>query len=207
MKNWKIILSVISIVLTFIGIGLVESVLAPFYPAEARQKGATPSQYGFVLGIVHFAILLSSPVSGKYGPKIGIRLCFLIGVAVGGVSAVAFSFLEKTTDVTTFLLLSYLLRFILGVAYGMAWPSGIGVLIDLVPHYEASAQSWVQASFGFGICVGPAVGSWLYNIGGFTLPFMVNGFYMMGTAIILIFTLYHPSNQVNELPLVSLSSE
>ena len=31
---------------------------APFYPREASEKGASPSEYGFVFGIIHLAIFI-----------------------------------------------------------------------------------------------------------------------------------------------------
>ena len=207
MKPWQRIVSVISTILPFVGFGLIASLLAPFYPAEARQIGATPSQYGFVLGIVNLGVLISSPVFAKYGPRIGIQLCFLMGVADVGISAIVFSSLVLITDVTTFLLLSYLLRFIMGVGCGMAWASGISSLIDLIPQYEASALAWVESGFGFGVCVGPAAGAWMYSIGGFKLPFLVNGFYMIGMAILLALTIYRRSNKVNYLSVAELSTE
>ena len=48
------------------------------------------------------------------------------------------------------------------------------------PERKASVKAWCDASFNFGLTVGPVVGAFLYEAGGFCLPFALTG-----TAIIL----------------------
>ncbi len=71
----------------------------PFYPSEAEKMGATPAEYGFVFGIANLSLFMFSPFFGKYGTKIGPKLCFNIGAVMQGVSGFLFAFLPylKTT--------------------------------------------------------------------------------------------------------------
>ncbi len=41
------------------------SILAPFYPAEADQRGASALEYGLVFGVFEFAVFAASPVMGS----------------------------------------------------------------------------------------------------------------------------------------------
>ena len=50
--------------------GMVVSLQAPFYPAEAERKGATAAQYGLVFGIFELTVFIVSPVIGKLLPKV-----------------------------------------------------------------------------------------------------------------------------------------
>ena len=43
-----------------------------------------------------------------------------------------------------------------------------------------TVQAWCDASFNFGLTIGPVIGAFMYDAGGFFLPFAVTG-----TAILL----------------------
>ena len=66
----------------YIALGLLISLQPPFYPSEAEKMGATPAEYGFVFGIANLSLFLFSPLFGKYGPKIGTKLCFNFGAVL-----------------------------------------------------------------------------------------------------------------------------
>ena len=69
-------------------------------------------QYGFVFGIFNLAAVISAPIFGKYGTRIGPKLLYSGGAVVLGVCGVLFGFLEYVDDVNLFIGLSYLLRFV-----------------------------------------------------------------------------------------------
>ena len=41
------------------------SLQAPFYPAEAERKGASPTEYGLVFGIFELTVFIVSPFMGE----------------------------------------------------------------------------------------------------------------------------------------------
>lgn len=41
------------------------SLIAPFFPKIAEEKGASPTVYGFIFGILEVVIVLTSPIFGK----------------------------------------------------------------------------------------------------------------------------------------------
>ena len=86
------------------------SLLPPFYPLEAEKKGATPSQYGFVFGIVNLTAFIFAPLFGQYGGKIGSKVLFNIGAFTQGIVGIAFGFLGVFETASLFIGLSYFLR-------------------------------------------------------------------------------------------------
>ena len=167
--------------------GLLFSIQPPFYSSEAEKKGATPAQYGFVFGIIHLAAFISAPIFGRLGPKLGPKLVYNVGGIAQGVVGILFGFLEYVDNVAIFLGLSYLLRFLDGVADAAAWTALLGLLVQLWPERAAQIISWGETTFGFGYTVGPAIGSLFYIIGGFKLPFIVVGTLGILTSVSLYF--------------------
>ena len=111
--HYKMLLVNISAV--YLTLGLLISLQPPFFPSEAEKKGATPSQYGFMFGITNLTIFIISPIFGKYGSRIGPKLCFNIGAVLQGVSGFLCAFLTYCTTTESFIGLAYTLRALEGL--------------------------------------------------------------------------------------------
>jgi hypothetical protein len=94
--------------------GLLSALQPPFYPKEAEQRGATPTQYGFVFGIVHLVSFLASPFFARYGGAMGPARVFNFCGFVETLAGFLFGFLDYVQDLHAFLGLSYLLRYVVG---------------------------------------------------------------------------------------------
>lgn len=66
------------------------SLQAPFFPAEAEDKGATPSQYGLVFGVYELVIVVISPLCGKLMGVISPNFLIQAGLMLTGVSTILF---------------------------------------------------------------------------------------------------------------------
>ena len=75
-----------------------------------------------------------SPVFGKYGGQLGPKMCFITGSLVQGVSGFLFGFLTYIKDVSTFISLSYVFRFLEGMGTAMAWSAALGILMKIFPN-------------------------------------------------------------------------
>ena len=47
------------------------------------------------------------------------------------------------------------------------------------PKNTGMVYSLIDATFGFGYTLGPVIGAFLYNLGGFLLPFLVSSLALM----------------------------
>ena len=103
----------ISFAISYTCWGLLLSLLPPFYPSEAEKKGVRPSQYGFVFGICNLAAFFFAPLFGRFGDQIGAKTLFKVGVLTTALMGIAFGFLSYVDDTTTFISLSYFLRYVL----------------------------------------------------------------------------------------------
>lgn len=185
----RTVLIAIVVAASYIDWGIIFSVQPAFYPKEAEAKGATPSQYGFVFGIVHLSAFLSAPIFAKYGNSIGPKLLYNVGALVQSLQGIAFGFLAYVDNLGWFLGLSYFLRALDGMADAASWGAILSMLMKIWPDKVASIMSWTELFFGLGYTIGPAVGSFLYSVGGFLLPFEVTGGIGLVIAVLIFFVI------------------
>ena len=80
---------------------------------EAQSKGATPSEFGPVFGIVHLATVATSPFVGPLVSRLGLRRVFTLGVVCLSVASIGFGLLDFINQTISFLILAYILRLVL----------------------------------------------------------------------------------------------
>ena len=146
-------------------VGVALSIQSILYPGEAEARGSTPSQYGFVFGIVQFSLFMFSIAFGKYETCIGSEYLAVGGTSLLGIASTAFAFLNYTEDLTTFLAISYALRFAEGLGAAATYCSGYVIVTQIHPSATATVISFLGSMHGFGLAVGPSVGTWLYMHG------------------------------------------
>lgn len=69
-----------------------------------------------------------------------------------------------------------------GAAESVTFVAIVSILMAMFPTKTSSIISWTETFAGIGYLVGPAVGSWLFEVGGFKLPFWIVG----GSTILII---------------------
>ena len=55
------------------------------------------------------------------------------------------------------------------------WGSGAPIMLPLFPQWQGRVMSLVEFTGGLGLMLGPPIGSLLYSLGGYSLPFRVVG--------------------------------
>ena len=175
MTGIRLLLLLIVVSLAYIIWGICGALLPPFFPAEAKSKGATLSQSGFVFGIFSLAGFISSPFFGKYGSMMSPRFLYIPSALIIAASTFAFGALHFIHDLYLFLSLSYILRILSGMANAAAWGSLLAALITIFPDKVAKIVAASEFFYGIGYMLGPVIGAFFYNSGGFILPFEVIG--------------------------------
>ena len=165
--------------------GLSLSILSPFYPTEALNKGVTVSQTGIVLSSVFITTILITPICGKYIQILGARNFLIIGSLIGGVGNILFGFLLFVDSHTLFLTLSILIRVLTAIGEACVAPASYTLAGQQVSEdNRGKAIAVAETSFGVGTMFGPTVGGVLYDYGGFLLPFVVTGLMMVTVAVL-----------------------
>lgn len=159
------------------------SLQAPFYPAEAEKKGATATQYGFVFGVFELTVFLVSPIYGRYMSSWGPKLVNNTGIFTVSLMCIVFGFLDRFEDTAMFIGFSFAVRIIEAMGNAAFVTSAFSIIAKEFPKNVGGAFATMETFFGLGLIVGPTVGGALYEVGGYTLPFVVLGVLLLGAAI------------------------
>ena len=73
-----------------------------------------------------------------------------------------------------------------GVGAAATWTSNLSILMAKFPERKATVKVWCDASFNFGLTIGPVIGAFMYDAGGFFLPFAVTGTAILLSGIIVL---------------------
>jgi len=171
-RQWFIfILSSTSLLLS----GMVYSLQAPFYPAEAEKHHLSPSQYGFVFGTFELASFIVSPLCGRFMNVLGPKFMALSGLLMTGSSTVIFGFLDKLQEGVGFLVYCLLCRVIEAIGQSATTTAIMSVIAHEFHDKTGTVISWTETFYGVGMMIGPSVGGALFELGGYVLPFIVVG--------------------------------
>jgi len=182
-------------------VGLCASLQATFYPIEAGLKGATASQFGAVFGIIHLSLFIFGPLVGKYLSIWGVKAIFPAGFIIDGGTFILFGMLQWVNETTMFLIFSYLIRFLEGVGAAATWTSNLSILMAKFPDRKSTVKAWCDASFNAGLTIGPVIGAFMYDAGGFFLPFAVTGTAILLSGIVVLLVTDFPDMEHGDVDL------
>ncbi|XP_075211526.1 MFS-type transporter SLC18B1-like isoform X2 [Lycorma delicatula] len=138
------------------------SIMAPFFPKEATEKGMGVTLSGFVFSCYALVMFIMSPAVGKMLPKVGAKPIFIGGLLLAGFSNLLFGGLEA-------------------VGAGAFSTASFVFVVEVFPDNISTVLGILETFIGLGMSVGPAIGGILYSYGGFGLPFFI-----LGTSMILV---------------------
>ena len=82
-----------------------------------------------------------------------------------------------------------MLRILEGVAEAASWSAVFAMLLHMFPNNVATIYAVTEASFALAEMLGPTFGAFLYQAGGFILPFIICGTLCLITGLVTIFVL------------------
>ena len=85
-----------------------------------------------------------------------------------------------------------------GIADAACWSAVLSLLLQMFPDKVAKIMALTETSFGLGLMIGPALGSLLFQAGGFKLPFIVVGGAACVVAVVLPFALARVDSKPEE---------
>ncbi|XP_063393718.1 MFS-type transporter SLC18B1-like [Cydia fagiglandana] len=157
------------------------SVMAPFFPGEAKAKGLSDTVCGFVFSFYAIVMFITSPFMGKCLPIVGAKFMFTAGMFVAGFCNVLFGSLVLVEDSAMFTGLCFAVRGAAALGASAYSTASYVFVVNVFPDSIGSVLGILETFVGIGMSVGPAIGSLLYSIGGFGLPF-----YSIGIIMVLI---------------------
>ncbi|CAD8204677.1 unnamed protein product [Paramecium octaurelia] len=171
------------------------SLIAPFYPAYAKEYDVSNSILGLIFGMNPIGGMLASLIIGKLLNNSNQKTFLYLGLIIQAIGQFQFPLLSCVHQYEYFLTLSFIGRFL----------SGFGGCTFLTPFYayipqkfpETAAQKMAIIEFfsSFGYLAGAVAGSILYEIGGFYFPFLIFGSASIFIALIIKFG-FQENNQI-----------
>jgi len=197
-QQWTILVVMYgSLICVFSSVAL----LPPFYPPLAQRKGATPIQFGFVIGIAKLTMAMASPIIGHIVNKIEPKFLYSFGLLMVGGGYIVLSFIEMSE---TFLPTSFMAQVIAGLGTACITNVSAALATKSFPESVGSVFAGIEISIGIGYIIGPLFGGALYEFGGFHLPFAFFGW--IGLIMSLAATLFLPSLIGNSVDEIQVSS-
>lgn len=145
----------------------IHGMIVPILPIYAASLGISQTALGFLFGSYALALLITTPIFGMISDKLGRRGPMLWGILGLAAATLLFAF----ANTFWFLLLARILQ---GCAAAITWTAGLALLADFYPSEErGQAMGIALSGQAIGILVGPSMGGWLYQIGGYMFPFFV----------------------------------
>jgi len=151
------------------------ALLAPFFPSEAAKKGAGPVAVGIIFAIFQFTIGVSSPILGSFITHIGAKFMYTTGVMVCGFSAILFGFLDRCPDGSVYITMCLVVRTFEALGASAFYTAGFAIIAHIFPNNVAVMFGGLELFTGLGFMIGPVIGGGLFELGGFTLPFVCLG--------------------------------
>ena len=165
------------------------SLQAPFYPQEASNKGASATEYGLVFGIFELTVFIVSPLLGQNMGRLGAKRVFNVGIFTTGTCSVLFGLLDRVENGRWFIALSFIIRIVEAVGNSGFLTASFSIIAKEFPEAVGTMFACLETFFGIGLIVGPTVGGALYQVGGYSLPFVTMGGLLISAAILTHFVL------------------
>lgn len=164
------------------------SLLAPFFPYEAKKKLASDTAIGFIFGFYQIIIFIFSPILGHYMTIIGPKFMYVSGIFVASSCAILFGCLDWCPPGKIYVTMCLLVRGFEGLGIAGITTSSLTIIGNTFPHRTASLMGGLEAFHCIGYMLGPPVGGVIFQYGGFPLTFFVTGgLFMIGGILSLAF--------------------
>lgn len=175
-------------------LGASISLQAPFFTHEAQVKGVSATESGFVFSVFELTIFIVAPIFGKMVAIVKPRFLLLSGLFYVGMASILFGSLKQSPPGSVFLGLAIAVRVFEGLGTAAFQTAVFSIVAAEFPKSLASTYSVQQTAFGVGLVAGPTVGGFLYQIGGFTLPFVCVGSLLLICDALAYLLLPHTEN-------------
>jgi len=163
----------------------VYSVLAAFFPQEAKAKGMSDDGVGIVFASFAAVIFVCSPLAGRLMTKHGKVIVYLWGLLTVSVATTCFAAASVVPAGWPFYTFCLVMRLMQGVGSALEETAAYAIIADIEPDRVSLFLGICEISTGLGYMIGPPLGGLLFSLGGFAVPFLVLGLMLLPTAALI----------------------
>ena len=155
--------------------GLNDTFWTSFFPTEMAKLGLSKTTIGNIASAYDLAGLVCSILMMFIqAPQMQLFL-FCTGSVIVGVGCMTFGQLIYMPQGYIFIAMCFLTRCVMGCGSTFLWCCGAPNLISLFPKHTGRVCSLFESAASAGAILGAPLGSFLFALGGYTLPFWVIG--------------------------------
>ncbi|XP_047145096.1 MFS-type transporter SLC18B1 isoform X3 [Hydra vulgaris] len=122
-------------------------------------------------------------------PLIGVKFLLIAGCFVEGTTEILFGFLGDINDRVTFESFCFVVRSFTAVGNAASSTAAISILSHTFPENMSTVFGVLELFTGLGFMTGPPLGGFLYQYGGFKLPFLVTGSMVLVVVFVVFWVL------------------
>ena len=164
----------------------------PFFPLEAKSKNSSVSWVGVISGSYDVISLICSFVFPFLVSPQKSHLYFILGSFLVAACGFSFGFTNFIENTLVFNLVCLTIRSVMGIGGALIWQNGIPLLVSLSPKNTSMIPGLIEASLAMGFILGPAFGSLMYSVGGYSLPFISAGAFHLCMTILGFLFIQNP---------------
>lgn len=140
------------------------------------SKGVPESVLGLVFSSYSISMAIFAPLFARLLYSQGAKSVLILGCLCEGVSMIIFGVFDFIEDPTIYACASFFCRFLEGFGNGCLNSGSSKLLMVMFPVSRlAKLTGLLQTFTGLGMLMGPLLGSLLFELGGFQLPFYTVG--------------------------------
>ena len=165
---------ILFIINTFISIGY--SLIAPLFPILGIKLNISENMLGWIIAIYSFSNFTIIPFSPQIIIKIGRTKIFYITTILEALSIILYGLFIYISNFYFFIFISFTIRFLHGLSSGLTSTLLYSLGVSLSnPDEITISLGYLEIAWSVGISIGPVCTSFLYHLGGFSLPFYTIG--------------------------------
>jgi len=146
---------------------LIYGMVVPLVPTYVRTFGVSQGAIGLLFGSYAAALLPATPLFGLLADRVGRRGPLLWGLLGLAAATLLFAFAGSFP-------LLLLARVLQGISGAATWTAGLALLADVAPpQTRGRTMGLAMSAMALGTLVGPTFGGFLYEWGGYRLPFLI----------------------------------
>ncbi|MDW0109379.1 MFS transporter [Sporosarcina aquimarina] len=180
--SFAIYILMFNMFITMSGIGLI----IPIMPDYLGTFGVAGAALGSLIAVFSFAQFIFSPISGSLSDRHGRKKIIIFGLALYGVSQLAFG-------LSTELWMLFAARFFSGIGSAFLIPPMMAFVADITTFEERGrGMGLLGASMSLGFMIGPGIGGFLSKF-GLQFPFYFAAGAALFAAILSLYILPNPA--------------
>jgi MFS family permease len=172
------------------------SSIAPFFPQAAIDKGLPKDVLGYIFSGYSLSMVIFSPLLSRLLSKYGKKKVLVMGLLCESIAMLAFATFNRIQEPVAYGILCFVCRVIEGFGNGCLNSATSSIIVCDYHDHVSKLIGLTQTFTGLGMLAGPVMGGFLYELGGFSLPFYVTGVWLFALVFpILLFLRNDNTNQ------------